>query len=509
MTPRSDLGDALVSFLGALRVPEGEAAGERLEVLDWQREFVEAAFSPGVISGALSVGRGCGKTVLLAGLGAAVLAGPLAGHRRQCVIVSATLEQGRIVFDHLRELVAKGIALGALTVRKTAASPAVVHEESGSSVVVRTCSGRSLHGLAPTLILCDEPAQWRASQRDAVRSALATSLGKIAGARMLTVGTRSSDSAHWFERELTDGPGHVGRVWSAPDHLELDDPRAWEAANPSLRSPRFRSLRKVLEIEAARALAPGGDRSSFEALRLNRGVSDVPAAVLVQVGDWLAVECDDLPDRTRPLVVGVDLGGSAAMSAGAACFASGRVEAVGMFGGFPDLRERGVRDGVGDRYRHFLDDGDLVVVEGVRVPGAHRLLHEVQARWGMPDVICADRYRKGELQDALDRLGWRCEVRWRGMGYRDGSEDVRDFRAAVLSGRVSVARSRLLRSCVGEARVTTNPSGDSKLAIRAGAGRRFRARDDAAAAAVLAIAERERMRRREHVEVESWGWAIA
>ena len=73
------------------------------------------------------------------------------------------------------------------------------------------------------------------------------------------------------------------------------------------------------------------------------------------------------------------------------------------------------------------------------------------------------------------------------MGYRDGGQDVRDFRAAVLGDKVRPSRSLLLRAALAEARVTSDPSGNSKLSKGAQGGRRLRARDDAAAAAILAV----------------------
>ena len=76
----------------------------------------------------------------------------------------------------------------------------------------------------------------------------------------------------------------------------------------------------------------------------------------------------------------------------------------------------------------------------------------------------------------------------RGAGFRDGAQDVRDFRRAVLGDLVRPAESLLLTSALAEARVTTDPSGNSKLSKGSEGGRRQRARDDAAAAAILAVA---------------------
>ena len=75
----------------------------------------------------------------------------------------------------------------------------------------------------------------------------------------------------------------------------------------------------------------------------------------------------------------------------------------------------------------------------------------------------------------------------------------------------SVAAPCLLRYAMGEARVTTDPAGNSKLAKSSEGGRRARARDDAAAASILAVAAGTRqgakppVRRRRHALVSGSG----
>ena len=86
---------------------------------------------------------------------------------------------------------------------------------------------------------------------------------------------------------------------------------------------------------------------------------------------------------------------------------------------------------------------------------------ECLTRWGVPGIIVADRWREAELREHLERVEFPLTgLAVRGQGFRDGGEDVRVFRKAVLDGRVSPER-----------------------------GRRERARDDAAAACILALAE--------------------
>ena len=69
------------------------------------------------------------------------------------------------------------------------------------------------------------------------------------------------------------------------------------------------------------------------------------------------------------------------------------------------------------------------------------------------------------IQQALDRAGFpQAAFTVRGMGFRDGAEDVRLFRRACLEGKVAPGRSLLLRAALAEARTVADPAGNEKLA---------------------------------------------
>ena len=225
----------------------------------------------------------------------------------------------------------------------------------------------------------------------------------------------------------------------------------------------------------------------FDALRLNLGTDDTATSVLLDAGTWRGIEGET--DRAGPLVWGLDLGTSAAQSAVAAYWpATGRLECLAAFPSRPVLAERGLRDGVGSLYQDMQRRGELILAGGNAVD-LGGLIAEALARFGRPDALAADRWRADELRDALDRAGFpTAALIERGQGFRDGGEDVRDFRRACLEGRVVPAVSLLMRSAMGEARVAIDPAGNAKLAKNAEGGRRVRARDDAAAAAILAVA---------------------
>ena len=122
--------------------------------------------------------------------------------------------------------------------------------------------------------------------------------------------------------------------------------------------------------------------------------------------------------------------------------------------------------------------GELITV-GQHVTDIRALLHEALARYGQPVRIVCDRWRQGELREALSgSLLRRCELEFRGQGFRDQSEDVRVFRRAVVEGRVKSTKSLLLRSAFRECVTVADPAANEKIAKQSHGGRRKRSKDD-------------------------------
>ncbi len=132
---------------------------------------------------ALTIARGNGKTTLMAALAAAATAGrPLLAASGQIVLVAASLGQARLAFGHAvwfpRPIIdqdKKG-----WHVIDHSHECRIEHLETGA--VMRAIGfgsdPRGAHGLAPVLVIADEPAQWPPNDGPRMRAALVTALGK-------------------------------------------------------------------------------------------------------------------------------------------------------------------------------------------------------------------------------------------------------------------------------------------------------------------------------------------
>ena len=476
-----------------LQISQGALAGERFPVLDWQRSFLDDALADGVQQAGLTVARGNGKSTLIAALASAFITGPLQQPRAEVPVVAASYAQARIIFEHVRSFVdGKLLPRSLWRVTDSLNWSLIEHRPSGARLRVMSSDPRRAHGLAPALCIADEPAQWSVGDGERMFAALVTSMGKIPGARLIALGTKPSNGAHWFNRLLTtDAPGVVSHVYSAPMDCKIDDEKAWEAANPSLSI--MPTLWDAIRLEAAQAAQNPAMLPAFRALRLNQGVDDADTVQrLVEREDWM--RCCILEAEARGQTIwGIDLGGSAAFSA-VACYwpATGRIDVIAECGREPALHARGIADGVGTLYEQAAAAGQLHVSKS-RVPQVADLVERALDLWGNPEAVVCDRWRIPELRDAGERLLSGTVPVARGQGFKDGSDDVRRFRAAVKVGHVIPAGPLvLLDSALSGAVVTLDPAGNAKLSKSPG-HTRCKAPDDVAAAAILAVGHASRV----------------
>ena len=483
-----------IRFLEALAIPEGPKAGQLVKLAPFQKQFVRGALADGVNVAVLSIGRGNAKTALSAGIALGAVLGEWDRQpRREILIAARTRDQARIAFDFvvgfmrsLPEDLQKEF-----TVRRSPRLE-VEYEGDGGGHFIRAIAadGKSALGSAPTLVLMDERGHWQADQGDALEHALLSGIGKRGG-RALIISTSAADDKQPFSVWLDqDQPGVYRQEHRPAPGLPADDLESLKEANPGAAYGIGSNL-EWLQGQARRAIARGGSTlTSFRLYNRNERVSGETRDLLLTVDEWLGCETAELPERKGQVVIGIDLGGSASMTAAAFYWPdTGRLECLGTFPSKPTLLDRGQNDGVSGRYVEMQDRGELSVLGDQTVPVASWLTEVVRHVHGETiAAITADRYKQAELGEAIDRIGIRAPIVWRGQGFRDGGEDCERFRRAAYDGNIKAKPSLLLRSAFADAVTLRDPANNLKLAKARSTGR-----IDAAAATVLAVAEGARM----------------
>ena len=99
-------------------------------------------------------------------------------------------------------------------------------------LTVRGSDPRRAHGLAPSLILADEPGQWLESTSKKMLAALTTSLGKVPNSRMVALGTMPEDASHWFSTWCA-GFADYSQVYQSKPDANAFSKVTWKQANPS------------------------------------------------------------------------------------------------------------------------------------------------------------------------------------------------------------------------------------------------------------------------------------
>lgn len=471
----------LIAYVGELTVTSGDHAGELWDVLPWQRRFLRGAFgTPG--PAALSIGRKNGKSAVVASVACAVADpdGPLHGPRREAVCVASSFAQARIIFEDVLAMLrvrTGGLPARDWRVQDSANSAMVEHRASGARVRCVGSDPRRAHGLRPYIALLDEPAQWERTKSDRMYAAIRSAMAQ--GGKLIALGTRSSNPAHWFSRLLRGDDGYAQLHACEPD-VPLTV-KALRKANPSY--DHLPGLRALIAEELREARRDPAALIRVRALHANAGVDEVATMHLVDATAWAKSE-DATAEPDGMCSWGVDLGENVSMSAIAAYWPrSGLIRAVAAFPRQPSLAERGLRDGVGADYQLMAERGELLRL-GEHTVDVAELLRVALRRFGPPAALTCDAWRAADLREALhDTRFPPAQLVTRRNGPKDGSEDARAFARAVLDGDVRHEGSLLIDASLREAVLQTDTAGNAWLTKR----RANVSRDDVAAACMLAV----------------------
>lgn len=465
-----------------LKVPGGHPlAGEPMALPDYLAAFAGDALT--LPESLLCVARKNAKSAAVAALVLAHLAGPLASRAGgwRCGIASVNAQKAGELWRQMNAIAdASGLDVD---VRR-----APVRKISTGAGEVEVLPATEDAGAASSydLAIVDELGLIHERNREFIASMRSSVSAK--GGRFVALSIHGFGP---FVPEILERAGAAGLAvhhYRAPDRAALDDREAWHAANPGL-AAGIKSL-AYMEAECRRVLATPADQRHFEAHDLNRPVASIAGLPLLDAATWARALAAGGAEPVGDYVLGVDLSDGVAMSAIAAWWMqTGRLDAAAAFPAVPGLDERGRADGVGGLYREMADRGELVAC-GEHAVDVADLLRTARERWGVPAAISADRYKDRLLKQALADIGWSTvPIVWRGQGFKEGAEDVRDFRRAVAIGMVRPVESLLLAAAISEAVVVEDTgASNAKLAKGSEGGRRKRHRDDAAAASILAVA---------------------
>ena len=454
----------------------------------FQRRFVARVLSPGIRRAALSLPRGNGKSWLAGYLAAEALrpGGALFRAGDENVLLSGSFDQARYVWRFARGLLGER----AYSYADNKQRMEIRHKATGTRLTVKSSRARGAFGIVGARIaLADEPGAWDTIGGELMADALDTALGKPGSDLVVVyIGTLAPAMSGWWPDLIaagTEGSTYVQALTG--DAAKWDRWPEIRRCNPLMAA--FAESRATLLEERDAARKDSRLKARFLSFRLNCPTAD-EVSVLLTVDEWKRVLARAVPARRGRPVVGVDCGAGRAWSAGTALWSSGRCEAVAVCPGTPSIADQETRDQVPrGTYQRLAASGVLTTDGDRRVPRVSALVERVMT-W-RPSVIVCDRFRLGELQDAVRG---RVPVVPRVQRWSDSSEDVRACRRLSLDGPLAIAHESraLLSASLAVAKVESDTSGNVRLTKR---GTNNQARDDVAAALVLAAGRHTRRRR--------------
>ena len=483
------LGNKVVDFIGEnCTIRQGPAIGTKFKVLPWQRKFIRHTFDDDGSLFALSVARGAGKSTLIAGVGCAALSGPAAQPGSDILIIASNFKQGGNIFRHVNWFLEAAVEADPKRYRiQNSTGVQEVHDKATDTrLIVLPFSSSGIHGYAPSLALCDELARWQASQIDETLASIETGLGKTGHGRMVCIGTQADVEEHPWAKILSTRADYA-QLHCAGEDDPMFRATTWIKANPSLRY--MPHLLAETRRYAQRAKKDENLIPAFRNLRLNLLGSDHMESFLLEVATWRRIEGD--APATGPFILGIDAGTTASLSAAVAYWMdTGRADGFAVLPIKPSLEDKQQNEGAGRIYTSMAARGELIQ-RGEYVADLKALLQEAVRRYGEPVAICIDRWREGDVREALSAVSLpMTSIILRGQGFYHGGEDVRLTRRAALSGELTPVPNLGLRSGVTGARVVRDPAGNEKLSKTT-----KRIRDDFASALMLAVGEGQRRRR--------------
>ena len=313
----------------------------------FQKRFLVRSLAPDIAISALTTPRGEGKSLLASRLlNEALPGGRLFVPASESVLLAGSMNQARAVFRFLRAMypcpdhLEKKCPHCGLRWMDSLQRVGVTHWASETKITVRGKSGKLALGLVNCpIIVGDEPASWDVIGGQEMIDALVTSAGKTKQLLCLIGTLAPGVEGGWWRTLIAAGnqPGIYIQTL-------VGDPTKWDRWREVLRvNPVAKVntiLRSALRRELDEAKRDSRAKARFLSFRLNVPSAD-DVSVLLTVDEFARVAERDVPTRTGRPVVGIDCGAGRAWSAAVAIWPSGRVEAIALAPGTPNIRGAG------------------------------------------------------------------------------------------------------------------------------------------------------------------------
>ena len=453
----------------------GDYTGQPFTLRPWQKRIILALFATGrdrrrlVRTALLMLPRKNGKTELAAAIAIYCLLfdGTLGG---EIYLAAADREQAGKVYGAIVAMLRADPELEA-RVLIVESQKRVTHPASNSLLKAISAEAYSKHGFNASVVIYDE---LHAAQTRELWDVLATSQGGRVEPLLIAISTAGYDResilhelyahAQRVQEHPALDPTFLPIIFEAPKNADWRDERVWKAANPALGD--FRSLQDM-RIMAARAAEIPAQENVFRRLYLNQWTQQ--ASRWLSLEAWDACRADPVPRAGREWYIGLDLSTTTDLTAmvGVSPDPDGVHFAVRALAFLPQarIRERVTRDRV--PYDEWGRRGQLVITPGNTID-YERVRAELQ-QWDAESAgvreIAYDRFNATDLVQRLKDADGFTVVPMH-QGFAAMSAPAKALEQVILAKTLRHDGDPVLRWCVGNVAVETDPAGNIKPSKR-------------------------------------------
>ena len=487
--PRLSRAQRVIRFVESLPITSGTDAGKPFKLRAWQKREIRAIYGTGrkrkVRTAVLSLARKNGKTTLAAALCLAHLSGPESEERGQCYSAAADRDQAGLIFAEMQAIVEQVPWLDERLNIKTFTKE-IQDLVNGSYYKALSSDARTKFGFSASFIIADEVAQWPNRH---LWDALTTSTGARAEPLTIAISTQAADDIHLFselldyglsvERGEVDDETFHASLYAAPDGCDLDDEKAWAAANPGLGDFRSRDELRTAVMQAKRLPTR---EPAVRNLYLNQRVAADERFIPAVEWDACRDDFEESELRGRPCFGGLDLGSTRDLTSFTLYFPwdEGRVLSWSWCPG-DNIQRREDEDRV--PYRVWADRGLIEPTPGRGTDKRFVALRlaQIACQYSI-HKIAFDRWSITELERIMSEESIDLPLEPFGQGFKDQGPAVRAFEEHILNRTLRHNGNPLLTWALSNVVPNTDPTGAVKLDKD-----RARERIDPIAATVMAV----------------------
>lgn len=464
---------AVAFFERLLRHSKGEWAGERFELLEWQRErVIKPLFGWKREDGSrryrtayIEVPRKNGKTTLCAGIALYLLT---ADDEPGAEVFSAAADrdQARLVFSEASHMVQQSPTLAGIA---QVYRNSIVVPQTRSAYRVLSADAYTQHGLNAHGVIFDE---LHAQPNRDLWDVLTTATGSRRQPLTVAITTAGYDrqsicwEQHEYARQVRDGiiqdDSFLPVIFAADVEDDWLDEAVWRKANPSLGAT---VKLDYLRTEAKRAQASPAYQNTFRRLHLNQWTSQESRWLPMREWDACGEPFDERMLAGAVCYGGLDLASTSDIASLVLVFANeaGEEECVTLLPRFwiprDNMIERARRDRV--PYDAWVRDGLMMATDGNMIDYGF-IVAEIERLGEIYNIreIAFDRWGAFQVSQALSGAGF--TMIGFGQGFASMAAPTKELLRLVLDGKLRHGGHPVLRWMADNMVVDQDAAGNVK-----------------------------------------------